>query len=230
MDVVDHSSHQQFFDYYAEASQKPETIVRFRAMRDAVLRLRRDYDLSTEQLEVVDVGCGAGTQSMVWAELGHGVHGLDVNQPLLKLARERATAGKMVIDFRLGSSTEMPWANETMDVCLLLELLEHVTDWQGCVRECSRILRRNGILVITTTNKLCPFQSEFNLPFYSWYPSRLKRHYENLASTSRPELANYATYPAVIGLLFIALKIPCRLTASIAKTGSISRICPMRMD
>jgi 2-polyprenyl-6-hydroxyphenyl methylase/3-demethylubiquinone-9 3-methyltransferase len=143
---------------------------------------------------------------MVWAELGHRVHGLDINQPLLELARERATASKMVIDFRLGSSTEMPWANDSMDICLLLELLEHVTDWQGCIRECSRILRRNGILVITTTNKLCPFQREFNLPFYSWYPSRLKRYCENLASTSRPALANYATYPAVNWFTFYSLK------------------------
>jgi hypothetical protein len=40
-------------------------------------------------------------------------------------------------------------------------------------------------------------QEEFNLPLYSWYPAILKRHYEHLALTTRPEIANHAKYPAV---------------------------------
>ena len=31
----------------------------------------------------------------------------------------------------------------------------------------------------------------------AWYPGFLKRRYERLSVTTRPELANYATYPAV---------------------------------
>jgi 2-polyprenyl-6-hydroxyphenyl methylase/3-demethylubiquinone-9 3-methyltransferase len=76
-------------------------------------------------------------------------------------------------------------------------LLEHVEDWRSCLNEFARILRPKGLLYLSTTNKLCPIQQEFELPLYSWYPARLKRHYVELALTTRPELANFATYPAV---------------------------------
>jgi hypothetical protein len=35
------------------------------------------------------------------------------------------------------------------------------------------------------------------LPFYGWYPRRLKRHFEHLAVTTRPALVNHARFPAV---------------------------------
>ena len=64
------------------------------------------------------------------------------------------------------------------------------------VSEAIRILAPGGLLYMNTTNVLCPKQQEFNLPLFSWYPKPLKEHYIKLASTTRPELANYATYPA----------------------------------
>jgi len=206
MTSLDHSSHKEFYDYYARVSQTPETFLRFRALRDAILRVGSRHGLRSGILEVADVGCGAGTQSLVWAELGHKVHALDINQPLLELARQRAKSEGFEVDFRLGSSTKMPWPTDSIDICIVLELLEHVQDWQGCVKECARIVRSNGVLFITTTNKLCPLQNEFNLPLYSWYPGRLKRHFEKLAATTRRDLANYATYPAVNWFTFYSLR------------------------
>jgi 2-polyprenyl-6-hydroxyphenyl methylase/3-demethylubiquinone-9 3-methyltransferase len=44
---------------------------------------------------------------------------------------------------------------------------------------------------------MCPRQCEFNLPLYSWYPARAKHYFERLAVTTRPDLANNASYPAV---------------------------------
>jgi 2-polyprenyl-6-hydroxyphenyl methylase/3-demethylubiquinone-9 3-methyltransferase len=41
---------------------------------------------------------------------------------------------------------------------------------------------------------------------YSWYPRPLKRYCERLAITSRPGLANYATYPAVHWFSFYSLR------------------------
>ena len=201
----DHSSDERFYDYYAEASQSKKAQQRFRSIRGCVLRTL-ERGKSAGILEVADIGCGAGTQSMLWAELGHHVHGLDVNEPLLNLARERAKQVDYSIDFRLGSATNLPWTDKSMDVCLLLDLLEHVPVWRPCLDECARVLRPGGILVITTSNKLCPMQQEFNLPLYSWYPERLKRYFERLAVTTRPSLANHAKYPAVNWFSFYGLR------------------------
>jgi 2-polyprenyl-6-hydroxyphenyl methylase/3-demethylubiquinone-9 3-methyltransferase len=93
-----------------------------------------------------------------------------------------------------------------MDVCLLLELLEHVADWERCLSECARVIRRGGILLLTTTNSLCPLQQEFKLPLYSWYPKPLKKHFERLAVTTWPAVANYAKYPAVNWFSFYGLR------------------------
>lgn len=201
-----HESNERFTEYYAHASQSPVTLQRIRSIRDSTVRVGNARGLTKPVLDVADIGCGAGTQSFLWAELGHQVHGLDVNQPLLGLAQGRASELRCSIDFQLGSATELPWADESMDVCLLLELLEHVSEWQECLAECVRVLRPGGILVLTTSNKLCPFQQEFNLPLYSWYPKPLKRYCERLAVTTRPQLANYAKYPAVNWFSFYGLE------------------------
>lgn len=202
----DHSTHEKFFEYYSEESISPEALVRFGRIRDAVLRVFAAGKPLNRTLDVADIGCGAGTQSLVWAESGHRVHALDVNGPLVDLGRKRAAEAGREIDFRVGTATNLPWADESMDICVSLELLEHVADWEGCIREYTRILRPGGALFLTTTNALCPYQAEFNLPLYSWYPGWLKRHYEKLAFTTRPEIANYARYPAVHWFTFYGLR------------------------
>jgi 2-polyprenyl-6-hydroxyphenyl methylase/3-demethylubiquinone-9 3-methyltransferase len=192
-----HANRREFVEYYADKSTRPETIENFRTIRAAILTVLGSTHPKDQVLDVVDVGCNAGTQCALWAELGHRVHGLDISQPLLELAKERASASGHAIDFRLGTATELPWSNESMDVCIALELLEHVAEWRRCLKEFARVLRPGGVMFLSTTNALCPKQDEFNLPAYSWYPGPFKRYFERLATTTRPDLANHAKFPAI---------------------------------
>ena len=202
----DHSSDQHFVDYYAQQSLSPETAQRFTLVRDKSLRLLTKINGGDiPELNVADIGCGAGMQAQLWAERGHKVFGLDVNAPLIEIARQRAENARLAIQFDVGSATELPYPDASMDVALLPELLEHVADWQGCLDEAIRILKPGGLLYLSTTNWLCPVQQEFNLPLYSWYPGFIKRRYEHLAVTTRPELANYCKYPAVNWFSFYSL-------------------------
>jgi len=201
----DHSAHPDFYQYYAAESQSESTLRRFRAIQATVLRVATQVALP-DHLEVADIGCGAGTQCQLWAERGHRVHGVDVNEPLIRLAEKRCHEQGLAVEFQVGTATQLPWADASMDVCLVPELLEHVVDWQSCVREAARVLRPGGLLYLSTTNVLCPKQQEFNLPLYSWYPGPLKRYFERLAVTTRPALANYAKYPAVHWFSFYQLR------------------------
>ncbi len=201
----DHSTHQDFYDYYASESRSEATLQRFRGIQATVLRVAAQTRMRA-QLNVADVGCGAGTQSRLWAERGHRVFGLDVNERLIRLARQRTEETAVIVKYDVGTATALPWADGTMDVCLLPELLEHVADWQSCLKEAARVLRPGGLLYLSTTNVLCPRQEEFNLPLYSWYPGPLKRYCERLAVTTRPALASYATYPAVNWFSFYGLR------------------------
>ena len=201
----DHSTDQEFYDYYASESRSEATLQRFRGIQAAVLRIAAQTGMRA-QLNVAGVGCGAGTQSRLWAERGHRVFGMDVNERLIRLARQRTEETAVVVTYDVGTATALPWADGTMDVCLLPELLEHVADWQSCLNEAARVLRPGGLLYLSTTNVLCPRQEEFNLPMYSWYPGSLKRYCERLAMTTRPALASYATYPAVNWFSFYGLR------------------------
>lgn len=206
-DGFDHSSDPNFLAYYEKESLSRATIERFTIVRDKALALLRQEMPEKTRLDVADIGCGAGTQSILWAELGHRVRGLDVNGPLVEVGRRRAAErGLDGIRFDVGTATALPYDSASMDVCLLPELLEHVADWRACLNEAARVLRPGGLLYLSTTNKLCPIQQEFELPMYSWYPGFLKRRYERLSVTTRPEIANYAKYPAVNWFTFYGLR------------------------
>jgi 2-polyprenyl-6-hydroxyphenyl methylase/3-demethylubiquinone-9 3-methyltransferase len=201
----DTGSHEDFYKYYEQQSLSPETLARFRAVRDLALRLLGQRPQS-QPLVVLDVGCGAGTQSQFWLERGHRYWGIDINEPLILLARRRAEEQGLEIRFDVGTATALPCENASVDVCLLPELLEHVADWQGCVDEAIRVLKPGGLIYVNTSNKLCPKQQEFNLPLYSWYPGPFKRYCVRRAASDRPDLANYAKYPAVNWFSYYGLR------------------------
>jgi 2-polyprenyl-6-hydroxyphenyl methylase/3-demethylubiquinone-9 3-methyltransferase len=187
----------QFVSAYEAKSLSPATLARFRNVHDKLMALASRHGLRARSLDVLDIGCGAGTQCRMWAQRGHRVTGIDVSAPLIATAGRRAREAGLGIRFDVGSATELPYADATQDVVLLPQLLEHVPDWQRCLREAVRVLRPRGLLYLSTSNVLCPAQSEFNLPLYSWYPRPLKRRYERLAVTTRPALANHTSFPAV---------------------------------
>ncbi|MEO7497676.1 MAG: methyltransferase domain-containing protein [Massilia sp.] len=199
----DTGSHQDFYRYYAAQSGGASARERFMMIQSALLKA---VGGGAEPLNVADVGCGAGTQCRLWAEHGHQVYGADINYALIALARRRAAESGLDIAFDVASATALPWPDQSMDLCIVPELLEHVTDWRACIAELVRVLRPGGALYVSTTNRLCPLQEEYILPLYAWYPGWIKRHCEQLARSRFPRLAGFATYPAVNWFTFFMLR------------------------
>jgi ubiquinone/menaquinone biosynthesis C-methylase UbiE len=191
------NAHDRFVEYYSEYSASEQTSQRVDNLRRVLLRLRAEFGLPTTALTIVDVGCGAGTQALAWAREGHQVHGVDISDPLIGIARERAAKASVSAEFHVGSATRLPLADDSTDLVLMSELLEHVPDWKACVNEALRILRPGGVVYFTTTNRLCPVQQEFALPLYSWYPAFLKRYCERLSVTTHGHWVQHTTFPAV---------------------------------
>ena len=201
----DTASHADFYAYYEQASLSEKTMERFRLTTETLLRLMKSHG-GPSTLDVLDVGCGAGAQSRFWLQQGHRYRGIDINQPLIELARNRAAQLALDARFDVGTATELPIETGSIDVCVLPELLEHVADWRSCVAEAARVLRPGGMMYINTSSKLCPVQQEFNLPLYSWYPAPLKRYFERRSLTDWPSLANFAKYPAVNWFSYYGLR------------------------
>src|SRR5689334_19576212 len=144
--VFDHTPDPNFVAYYEQQSLSSETYARFQTVCDKLLKLMAAAHSHPATLKVVDIGCGAGSQSQLWARLGHHVVGLDVNEALIDTARKRAADAGVDIRFEVGSATRLPLADRSMDVCLLPELLEHVEDWEACLSEACRVLKPGGLL------------------------------------------------------------------------------------
>lgn len=196
-------SHTLFLEHYQDHSVSKGTKRRFMAIKDSIYRLAKEKNiLFGKKLTVCDIGCNAGSQSCLWLADGHQIFGIDLDWQLLKLAKKSFEETNIC----MGSAMCLPWKSNSFDVCLVPELLEHVNEWEKCLDEFARILKPAGLLYISTVNTLCPKQQEFNLPFYSWYPKRLKKYCEKLATGPRPDLANYATFPAVSWFSFYSLR------------------------
>lgn len=193
----DTGTHPDFYRHYEQHSVSAASLARFQGIRDVILRALGEDGRREGVLDVLDIGCNAGSQARFWVEKGHRYTGIDINAPLVELARQRAAEAGLAAQFEVGSATKLPCPDASFDVCIMPELLEHVAAWRDCLNEAVRVLRPGGALYLSTSNWLCPVQQEFNLPFYSWYPPFLKRYYEHRAMTDRPDLANYAKYPAV---------------------------------
>ncbi|QSB15062.1 methyltransferase domain-containing protein [Natronosporangium hydrolyticum] len=95
---------------------------------------------------LVDVGCGAGVLAPHLAGKGYRHIGVDLTRSALRQAAEH---GVTVVQ---GDATALPLPDRCADVVSAGELLEHVPDLPGAVREACRILRPGGLLVADTLN------------------------------------------------------------------------------
>jgi ubiquinone/menaquinone biosynthesis C-methylase UbiE len=126
-------------------------------------RLMNDYDVCRrvevvfEELlpedingkSVLDVGCGTGWFSRRAHERGALVTSLDVGIALL-----RQTLNKVQVVPTIGDALYLPFNDESFDIVVSSEVIEH-TAGPGCaVIEMGRVLRPNGVLVLTCPNKV----------------------------------------------------------------------------
>jgi len=185
-----------FVEYYDKQSSSRRTVDQFEKLKNSLLRIL-DRPNGAEGVRVLDIGCGAGTFSRIWASQGALVRGIDVNDALVGIAKQRAESDGMSIEFVVGTATSLPWADRSVDVVVMPELLEHVTEWRLCLEEAARVLDEGGVLYLSTSNRLCPKQDEFSLPMYSWYPEAIKRQCLERARTDRRHWVQHAEFPAL---------------------------------
>jgi 2-polyprenyl-6-hydroxyphenyl methylase/3-demethylubiquinone-9 3-methyltransferase len=162
-----------------------------------------------EPLEVLDLACGSGHQSLAWAERGFRVTGLDFDPGLLVAGRERVrrAPGGLEVRWACGDATRLPFRDRAFDVVFNNSLLEHVPDWRAVLAETARVLRPGGLFVLYTTNRWCPVQQEVNgFPFYPWLPGPLQRRVLAWIMEHRRDLVNYTDFPAIHWFTFAGMR------------------------
>ncbi len=190
------NAHEKFLDYTSDRMDAPVVQRRFAELKNKVESAFNRCS-NPENTKVLDVGCGIGIQSRLWAQDGYNVTSLDYDPGLISLASERSKSAGIAVDYHVASAEDIPFDSGNFDLCLSIELLEHVNDWEKCLDEFCRILNPGGLLLLTTSNVICPKQNEYRLPLYSWWPSFLKKNIPELVRTKYPALANHSPCPAL---------------------------------
>ena len=110
---------------------------------DAVRAIARHR--TAEEMQVLEVGCGAGAQLRYLEEEGHNPTGIDFSLTAIRQARSGGLGG--VRRLAGADATALPFRAETFDLALDVEVLAYVPDLHSALQEMSRVLRPGGIVV-----------------------------------------------------------------------------------
>lgn len=94
-------------------------------------------------INVLDVGCGTGSRLEEIKKYGN-VIGIDISKEALGYAQSKVSQNLICGDAQL-----LPIKAESLDVILLLDVLEHLEHDDIAVKEAYRVLRQDGFLIVT---------------------------------------------------------------------------------
>jgi SAM-dependent methyltransferase len=92
---------------------------------------------------ILDAGCGSGRNMVELARYGH-VTGVELSPASVELARRR-----QVGEVLQGSVMEMTFADDSFDFAVSLDVIEHLQDDRGALRELRRVVAPGGLLLLT---------------------------------------------------------------------------------
>lgn len=96
----------------------------------------------------LDAGCGYGLFSSEASARGATVVSVDIGPRLVAKAMARAGSRGLVAD-----ACELPVRDESFDLIISSEMLEHTPTPLRTLQELARVLRPDGVLVLTTPNR-----------------------------------------------------------------------------
>ena len=147
--------------------------------REQVERIAARYFWAAEfckDKRVLEAACGTGQGLRYLATLSRKAVGGDIMFASLEKAKQFDPAGLTWIQM---DAHELPFADQTVDTVLLFEAIYYLERPETFVRECRRILRPGGYVLIVTANKdLYDFNpSPFSQRYFG--PPELKELFEN---------------------------------------------------
>ncbi|GAC1488302.1 MAG: hypothetical protein NVS1B9_08550 [Solirubrobacteraceae bacterium] len=102
-------------------------------------------------LAVLDAGCGVGYGAAMLKAAGAGeVFAVDISEPVIEVARQGAPAG---VQFETGDVTDLHFPDASFDCIVCFEVIEDVSDRSRVLDELARVLRPEGLLLISSPNR-----------------------------------------------------------------------------
>ncbi len=196
-----------------------------------VLRQRREFDNIKVHLEdsryrkmyellkrlnprrMLEIGCSSGEFLEVFKKRGWEVRGLEISEKAAKRALEREITVRVH-----DANTNLPFQDNSFDVVIAGEVIEHLFEDLDFLHECHRVLDKNGILLLTTPNlmslknrilMLFGFDPRYAIEdhHYKVYtPARIKRLFEKSKFSETKIRGNFIIYSKgrdrILGTIF----------------------------
>ncbi len=145
-----------------------------------------------QQARILDAGCGSGRNMVELASHGT-VTGIELSQTSVTLARER-NRGEVVA----GSILQMPFAEDSFDLAMSLDVIEHLEDDLAALRELRRVVAPGGTLLVA-------------VPAYQWLWSghdEINHHHRRYTCCSLHRVAERAGWRQQRTTYFNSLLLP----------------------
>lgn len=106
---------------------------------------------SIEDKYILDVGCGMGGASIYHALNGaKKIVGIDIDEKRINVARSFASLkGANNISFEVQDASNLPYETGAFDMIISNDAFEHIYDIDLAMKECYRVLKREGTLNFT---------------------------------------------------------------------------------
>ena len=140
--------------------------------------LRQSYAFLGEVREkkLLEIGCGSGEQAVYFASQGTKVTVIDLSSESLKRTQKLAEEKKVTVSAMQMNAERLEFPSDSFDLVYINSTLMHV-DKLRVLEECSRILRKEGKLVIVE-----PLQYALFVQMYRLFSSyrKMKPRYATL--------------------------------------------------
>ncbi|WP_158560352.1 class I SAM-dependent methyltransferase [Paenibacillus contaminans] len=140
---------------------------------DALIEHLYRYELACAFVKgkiVLDAASGAGYGTKMLQMAGAGsVYGIDISEESV-IQAEKDYGGENT-HFRQGDIQHLPLDNESVDVVVSYETIEHIPDGSVWIKESARVLRPGGLFFVSTPNRSVTYPGTYlcERPYYNKY-------------------------------------------------------------
>lgn len=112
-----------------------------------------DRQIDWQDKAVLDLGCAGGFMAEALDDRGARVTGIDPAADAIAAARAHAAEGGRDIRYDVGVGEALPYADDSFDAVVCVDVLEHVQSLEQVIAEVSRVLRPGGMFLFDTINR-----------------------------------------------------------------------------
>lgn len=143
---------------------------------ESLRHMRRFTDFKNKRC--LEIGCHLGGLSTYYALHGVKLEAIDCEQgeKVLEFARDYARKKGAMVTFRWGDVHNLHYGDNSFDILIMDNILEHLSDFRKALSECKRVLKKGGLLFMNFSLFYGPFGGhQDSVPWYHLLPERLIR-------------------------------------------------------